>query len=75
MGKTRLKKAKNEELTLREVFGDFINSQEAKGVAAQTRFMLPPRFISASPAPLSPFSYPLRLNADVPLRHSGGAVL
>ncbi len=36
MGKTRLKKAKNEELTLREVFGDFINSQEAKGVAAQT---------------------------------------
>ncbi len=36
MGKTRLKKAKNEELTLREVFGDFINSQEAKGAAAQT---------------------------------------
>ena len=36
MGKTRLKKAKNEELTLREVFGDFINSQEAKGIAAQT---------------------------------------
>ena len=31
-----MKKAKNEELTLREVFGDFINSQKAKGIAAQT---------------------------------------
>ncbi len=36
MGKIRMKKAKNEVLTLREVFAEFVNSQEAKGVAAQT---------------------------------------
>ena len=36
MGKIRMKKAKNEVLTLREVFREFVNSQEAKGVAAQT---------------------------------------
>ncbi len=31
-----MKKAKNEVLTLREVFREFVNSQEAKSVAAQT---------------------------------------
>ena len=31
-----MKKAKNGVLTLREVFREFVNSQEAKGVAAQT---------------------------------------
>ncbi len=36
MGKIRMKKAKNEVLTLREVFREFVNSQEAKGVAVQT---------------------------------------
>ena len=36
MGKIRMKKAKTEVLTLREVFREFVNSQEAKGVAAQT---------------------------------------
>ena len=36
MGKIRMKKAKNEVVTLREVFREFITSQGAKGVAKQT---------------------------------------
>ena len=36
MGKIRMKKAKNEVLTFREVFREFVNSQETKGVAKQT---------------------------------------